>query len=170
MSNFVNRLLTLLEQTITGLGGVVPAAPAPFNRDERSVQLLDLLRQRLGTGLIVVPYSVYVPSLSTLEYIFVADRSFNVVGIQYLHTVAEVTAVSMNIYLRRVLPGALPTGGNSINLTEFNGKGAAGVLQASTTFFPSGVPLNAGDRLYLFFPSAPTELRGVHVTVYLTPV
>jgi len=169
VSNFTNRLLSIAEQALVGLGVVVPPTPSPFNPNERTVQLLDLLRLS-SSNLITATYSKHNPSVAPAfgEYFFISDRPLTIIGTRFLHTVAETTSPVMPIYVE-VLRGALdrlPGSGFSLNGAQFDGKATAGVLQLNTM---TQATLLAGDRLALRPTGTPTELRGVHVTVYMVP-
>jgi hypothetical protein len=138
--------------------------PSPFNPNERTVQLLDLLRLS-SSNLIIATYQIYQPALATREYFFYVDRPMRVVGVYYCHTVAETTSGSMLLSVQRINAGNIPGSGSGVALA-FNGRAAAAAVQSGTV---SSVNLFPGDRLSVSYDNAPTELRGVHVTVYMVP-
>jgi hypothetical protein len=170
MSNLTNRLLRQLEQTIVTLGAAVPPAPSPFNRDERIVQLFDILRLNLGNGVVTATLTLPVPT-SGGHFAFIADRPMRLVQVQYVHNVRETSAPVMGI---QVVVGDFDqvAGSGAFALTTpFNGRSLSGVLQnGALNSDPGFTTIPAGGRLSLSILNTPTELRGLHVTASLMPI
>lgn len=95
----------------------MPPVPAPFNRDERSVQLLDLLRQRLDNGSIVVTYSIWTASQVNQEYFFIAPYPLRVISVAYTHVVPDVGA-TIGVSVVRMFASELIAPGDGMLFTQ----------------------------------------------------
>jgi hypothetical protein len=106
---------------------------------------------------------------------FLADRAYQVVGINFVHAVAETTAATLLCQVTKDTGTNAPGAGtdlltNNTN-TGFDCKATANTVQNGTlTATAASLVLAAGDRLSVDFSAAATELVGVTITVILKRV
>jgi hypothetical protein len=176
--NLGDRILKQLEDMITSLGGTVPAKPRPFNIAERIVQLQDALRLVMGNGLVTATLNLRTTADCVSSYFFVANQPLRVVGVEYIHSVPEVTnASNVTVFICRNATNEAPDAGSfSTTFNAFNCRGAANVRQIGDIFgpfatLPQYTTLNPGDRLSTLWTNlAMTALARVSITVYMLPI
>lgn len=131
-------------------------------------------------GAIVSPYlavSFHGQAAAAMvdQSFFVADRAYQVTAVNFVHAVAETTAVSLLVQVTKDTSTNAPGAGtdlltNNTN-TGFNCKSTANTVQNGTlTATTASLQLAAGDRLSVDFSAAATELVGVTITVLLKPI
>lgn len=106
---------------------------------------------------------------------FVADGTYLVTGVSYVHATAGSDASAVNLQITKDTSTNAPGAGTDLltNNTNagFNCKGTANTVQAGTLVSSEATrTLAAGDRLSLDFAGTITALAGVVVTVSLRRV
>jgi hypothetical protein len=103
---------------------------------------------------------------------WIADDSYEVTAIEFIHAVADSSAGSLDIQVTKDNGTEAPGAGNDLltnnSSTGFNGLATANTRQTGTlTATAADLKLVAGDRLSIDFEAAATELVGVTITVSL---
>jgi hypothetical protein len=128
--------------------------------------------QWVGIGNVVISVGIAATAGEVDQNIFIADRAYQVVSVSEAHAVAEATATTLTLAVKKAASGVALASGTNVLSSTFNMKSAANTpvtLGVSATAADS--VLAAGDRLALdFSATAPTELAGGVVTVVLRPV
>lgn len=105
---------------------------------------------------------------------FIADRAYNVVRIDEVHSVAGNDAGAVNLQVTKDTGTAAPGAGTDLLTNNSNAgfdlKGTANTVQNGTLTTTAGaLTLAAGNRLAVDFAGILTTLAGVVVTVWLEP-
>lgn len=160
-------------QTFTGLlsanGGVtVPTA--------KTVVVADADGLTVGGKIVpqetIVPFHAQTAALMVDQSFFVAGRAYTVVGIDFVHAVAESTAATLRVQVTKDTSTNAPGAGADL-LTNtsnagFDCKATANTVQNGTlTATAADLTLAAGDRLSVDFTASATELVGVTINVRL---
>ncbi len=120
--------------------------------------------QKVRINLGIVQFDAANPN-----YMFIADRKYQVLQIDYIHKFQEVTAGSMDITVER-FTGTSGTG-TAIHPTAFDGLLGDNVLQSRVSGFTAAqVVLNDGDRVGIEAEAAVTELDDAVITLHLLPL
>ena len=123
-------------------------------------------------GNVVLTVHIVAAAGAVDQSIFVADRAYQVVSVSESHAVAEATATTLTVDVKKAGAGTAIASGTVVLSGSFNLKSTANTpvtLGVSATAANS--VLAAGDRLGLdFSATAPTELAGGVVTVVLRPL
>lgn len=131
-------------------------------------------------GVISSPYKVVTLNMPLNgncvdQCFFVADRAYQLVGVDYVHATAGSDGGSVNVQVTKDTGTNAPGAGTDLltNNTNagFNCKGTANTVQAGTlTGTTASLQLAAGDRLSVDFAGTVTALAGVHITAKLKPI
>lgn len=127
--------------------------------------------QWVGIGNVVLSVPVVLAANEVDQNVFIADRAYQVVSVSESHAVAEATASSLTLTVKKAASGTAIASGTNVLSTTFNLKSTANTpvtLGVSATAADSVVA--AGNRLGFDFSGSPTELAGTVVTIVLRPV
>jgi len=103
---------------------------------------------------------------------FIANDSYQVVAVRFVHATAESTAASLYVQVTKDTSTNAPGAGTDLltnnSNSGFDAKATANTVQTGTlTSTTASLQLSAGDRLSVDFSAAATELAGVTITVTL---
>lgn len=167
-----DRYRERLQQMIIALGGTVPGRPSPTDEENYTLQLLDALALRLsGSQQKLVTFRGRATADCTNVPFFIADRSYRVVRLDYVHTTAETTSTELYTGLAIATGSTAPGAAVGVNHVVFDCRAAANVVQTRLASVITFGDLVAGDRLCMRFVSGtPTQLAGVVCVVTLEPI
>jgi len=133
-----------------------------------------------GTAYVPVARKAIAISLPTHahavdSFFFIADRSYVVESVAYVHAVAATDAGSVNVQIKKCTGTQAPDAGSNLlpNNTNagFNCKSTINTVQTGTlTGTLATKTLASGNRLSLDFTGTTTDLAGVALTIILRPL
>lgn len=133
----------------------------------------------LTVGGVIVPQTILVQhhaqaAAEMVDQVFAGPflDDYTVVGIEFVHAVAETTAANLRVQVTKDNGTEAPGAGNNLltNNTNagFDCKATANTVQNGTlTATGADLQLTAGDRLSVDYEAAATELVGVNISVQL---
>ena len=106
---------------------------------------------------------------------FIANRTYQVVAVKYVHAVAESTATTLKVQVVKDHGTDAPGAGDNLLTNNSNAgfdcKATANTVQSGTlTSTTANLQLAAGDRLSVDFTDSATELVGATITVTLKKI
>lgn len=127
-------------------------------------------------GVKVSPYKVVtvtIPLNSGMvnQHFFIADRAYQVTGIQYVHSTQATNGSAVTVGVEKLTGTTAPGSGTDLLTADFNAKATNDVVGTGTlTGTTASLQMAVGDRLGIFFTGTLTALAGVNVTVQLKPI
>lgn len=168
-----DRIREKLALMITNLGGTVPTVPSPTDEENRTLALLDELATQLsGAASKLVVFRARTTAECVPQWFFIADRSYRITRIDYVHSTAESTASELYSAVAIASGTTAPGSATSAHTLVFDCKTvAANTVQTRSSAQIDNPVVAAGSRLTpRFISGTPTELAGVCITVTLVPV